>query len=313
MHLLAIREMEPARIEQLLESSQKMKRATIDGSKVPQFPGRVVGMLFLEDSTRTRVSFEQAARKLGMGFSIFGMQGTSLSKGESLKDTVLTLKYERLDGLVMRHNASGAAHLAARFFDGPVINAGDGMHEHPTQALADALTIAERKGKIQGLKVAIVGDVMHSRVARSNLWLLHKLGAEVHLVGPRNLLPRHTGKLPASVHHDLLPGIEDADVVMALRLQKERMDGGLISSLGEYASLYQINARALANAKPDCIVMHPGPINRGLEVDDQTADGPNSVIVNQVENGVFVRMAVFAEAFSNGHMEQPKTKKATKK
>ena len=313
MHLLAIREMEPARIEQLLESSQRMKRATIDGSKVPQFPGRVVGMLFLEDSTRTRVSFEQAARKLGMGFSIFGMQGTSLSKGESLKDTVLTLKYERLDGLVMRHNASRAAHLAARFFDGPVINAGDGMHEHPTQALADALTIAERKGKIQGLKVAIVGDVMHSRVARSNLWLLHKLGAEVHLVGPRNLLPRHTGKLPASVHHDLLPGIEDADVVMALRLQKERMDGGLISSLGEYASLYQINARALANAKPDCIVMHPGPINRGLEVDDQTADGPNSVIVNQVENGVFVRMAVFAEAFSNGHMEQPKTKKATKK
>lgn len=310
MHVLSIREMDPETINSLIASSLEMKNACRSGGSVPNLSGRVVGMLFLENSTRTRVSFEQAARKLDLGICVFGVQGTSMAKGESLKDTVLTLRYEGIDGLVMRHNCSGAPYLAARFFGGPVINAGDGMHEHPTQALADAMTIAEHKPAIKGLTVAIVGDVLHSRVARSNLWLLSKLGAEVRLVGPRTLLPRHPGHLPVSIHYDLASGIEGADVVMALRMQKERMDGGLVSSMSEYALMYQVNARSLRFAKPDCLVMHPGPINRGLELDDWTADGPNSVINEQVENGVYVRMAVFAAAFesSNG-----KTKKSQKK
>jgi aspartate carbamoyltransferase catalytic subunit len=213
----------------------------------------------------------------------------------------------------MRHNSSGAPYLAARFFGGPVINAGDGMHEHPTQALADAMTILEHKERIKGLSVAIVGDVMHSRVARSNLWLLSKLGADVRLVGPRTLLPRHPGHLPVSIHYDLASGIEGADVVMALRMQKERMDGGLVSSMSEYAFMYQVNAKSLRGAQPDCLVMHPGPINRGLELDDWTADGPNSVINEQVENGVYVRMAVFANAFeaSNGKPKKSQKKAVT--
>ncbi len=238
MHLLSIREMEPSQLRDLLKLSEQMKKACLSGEELPCFPGKVVGMLFLEDSTRTRVSFEQAARQLGIACTYFGVRGTSMSKGESLKDTILTLRHERLDGLVMRHEQSGAPYLAARFFGAPVINAGDGMHEHPTQALGDAHTIIEHKGDIAGLRVAIVGDVMHSRVARSNIWMLSKLGAEVRLVGPRTLMPRYSGHLPASMHYDLLAGIENADVVMALRLQKERMNHGLISSLTEYASLY---------------------------------------------------------------------------
>jgi aspartate carbamoyltransferase catalytic subunit len=305
MQLLSIRELEPDAIDALLKNSAKLKEATLAGNPLPQFPDKVIGMLFLENSTRTRVSFEMAARRLGFGHTSFGVMGSSMSKGESLKDTVLTLLHEGIDGLVVRHQASGAAHLAARFFKGPVINAGDGMHEHPTQALADALTIIEHKGSLSGLKVAIVGDVLHSRVARSNLWLLSKMGAEVHFVGPRTLLPRYSGKLPAAVHFDLYPGLADADVVMALRLQKERMTGGLISSLTEYASMYQINSKALKAAKPDCLLMHPGPVNRGLELDDGAVDGKHSVINQQVENGVYVRMAVL-EAMFGAHKKAAK-------
>lgn len=309
MHLLSIRELDKGRIKQLLDSSARMKSATLDGKPVPQLTGKVIGMLFFENSTRTRVSFEMAARRLGLGHTSFGVTGSSMSKGESLKDTVLTLRYEGVDGLVIRHDSSGAPYLAARFFGGPVINAGDGMHEHPTQALADALTIIEQKGKLEGLKVAIVGDVQHSRVARSNMWLLSKLGADVHLVGPRTLIPRYPGNLPASIHYDLQTGITDADVVMALRLQKERMGSGLISSVGEYASLYQINGRTLRWAKPDALVMHPGPINRGLELDDLTVDGKQSVINQQVENGVYVRMAALESVF-NGATPRAESVKA---
>jgi len=297
MHLLSIRELSTEQIQGLISLAKELKQIVLSGGQLPDLSGRVVGMLFFENSTRTRVSFEQAARKLRIEVTSFGVMGSSMAKGETLKDTVLTLKHEGIDGLVMRHHASGAPYLAARFFEGPVINAGDGMHEHPTQALADALTILENKGRIEGLNIAIVGDVQHSRVARSNLWLLSKLNANVRLVGPLTLMPRHTGMLPASVHYDLMTGIKDADVIMALRFQKERMNSGLISSLGEYASLYQINERTLRMAKPDCIVMHPGPINRGLELDDRTADGKHSVITQQVENGIFVRMAVFATVF----------------
>jgi aspartate carbamoyltransferase catalytic subunit len=298
MHLLSIRELTKSQILQLLHLSQDLKDKYLQGKKLPDLSRKVVGMLFLEDSTRTRLSFEQAARNLQMECSYFGMQGTSMSKGESLKDTVLTLRHEGLDALVMRHRSGGAPYLAARFFGKPVINAGDGMHEHPTQALTDALTVLEHKKRISGLRIALVGDVLHSRVARSDLWIFHKLGAEVRLVGPRNLLPKHPGLLPASLHYDLRAGIHNADVVIALRLQKERMESGLISSINEYADLYQINARTLQSAKDDCLVMHPGPINRGVELDDRIADGVHSVILKQVENGIFVRMAVFAYLLS---------------
>jgi aspartate carbamoyltransferase catalytic subunit len=214
-----------------------------------------------------------------------------MNKGETLKDTVLTLRYERIDGLVIRHRQSGSAALASRFFGGPVLNAGDGMHEHPTQALGDALTILERKERLEGLTVAIVGDVEHSRVARSNAWLLSKMGASVRFVGPQTLLPTNPSLLPATVFHDLEEGLRGTDVVMCLRLQKERMTEGLLGSAAEYASMYQINASTLKWANPDAMVMHPGPLNRGIEVDDFAADGPQSAISAQVENGVFVRMA----------------------
>jgi aspartate carbamoyltransferase catalytic subunit len=297
MHLLSIRELPKEDIETLLKLSLEMKTAWQKQQPLPSFAGKVVGMMFMENSTRTRVSFEQAARRLRLDTCTFGVMGSSMRKGESLKDTVLTLMHEGIDALVIRHHCSGAPYLAARCFHGPVINAGDGMHEHPTQALTDGMTILERKGKINGLKVAIVGDVLHSRVARSNMWLLSKMGADVHLVGPRTLMPRLAGRLPATLHYDLFPALEGADVVMALRLQKERMGQGLISSLGEYASMYQINQRTIRFAAEDCLVMHPGPMNRGLEFDDRVPDGPQSVIHQQVENGVYVKMAVFTWLF----------------
>lgn len=299
MNLLGIRDMEAEDIRKLIALSQDLKTKSKENQTLPSFAGRSVGMLFLEDSTRTRVSFEQAARKLGIHTTSFGMQGSSMVKGESLKDTVLTLKHEGIDALVMRHRSSGAAVLAATLFEGPVINAGDGMHEHPTQALGDAITILSHREKIEGLTVAIVGDVLHSRVARSNIWLLTKLGAEVRCIGPKTLMPRFPGKLPVSVSYELHSGLQGADVVMALRLQKERMASGLISSNGEYANLYQINGKSLRCAKPDCLVMHPGPINRGVEIDDLTADGKQSVITEQVENSVYVRMAAFQYAFDS--------------
>ncbi|MCA1947750.1 MAG: aspartate carbamoyltransferase catalytic subunit [Armatimonadetes bacterium] len=318
-HLLGIRHLEPEQIEHLLAMAKEFKKRVNTGKPVPSLQGHVLGMLFFENSTRTRVSFEQAAAYLDLRTANFAAQASSMAKGETLKDTVLTLRFERLDGLVMRHKESGASTLAARYFGGPVVNAGDGQHEHPTQALADALTILERKGTLEGLVVAIVGDVDHSRVARSNAWLLSKMGAEVRFVGPRTLLPSHTGMLPGQVFHDLASGIADADVVMCLRLQKERMDGGIIGSIGEYAKLYQINRDTVRLAKKDCLVMHPGPLNRGIELDDVAADSELSAISAQVENGIFVRMAALAWVFEGvtpaRRVEQPapKAKEKAKK
>ena len=243
------------------------------------------------------MSFEQAAFYLGMRSSNFATSASSMNKGETLKDTILTLRHERINGLVMRHKSSGAPMLAAKHFGGPVLNAGDGQHEHPTQALADALTILERKPSLEGLNISIVGDVEHSRVARSNAWLLDKMGANVRLVGPRTLLPPHPSMLPGEFCDELEEGISGADVIICLRLQRERMAEGMISSIGEYSSLYQINADTLRFANPGCLVMHPGPINRGVEIDDVTADGESAVINQQVENGVFVRMAAFYWCF----------------
>lgn len=301
-HLLGIRQLDPEQISELIGLAADFKVRIIEGRPVPRLSDKVVGMLFFENSTRTRVSFEQAAHYLAMKTANFSASLSSMKKGETLKDTILTLRYERLDGLVMRHRASGSPTLAARFFGGPVVNAGDGQHEHPTQALGDALTILERKESIEGLRVAIVGDVEHSRVARSNAWLLSKLGAEVRFVGPRTLIPQNPGMLPGKVVYDLAAGIEDADVIITLRLQKERMEEGLLSSTGEYASMYQINRENLRYAKPDCLVMHPGPINRGVELDDEAADGDNSAIRAQIENGIFVRMATLYWAFTDGNV-----------
>lgn len=297
--LLTIRSLEKETILELIATAIDFKTRLTEGKEVPKHPDKVVGMLFFENSTRTRVSFEQAAHYLGIKTASFNQGGSSMSKGETLKDTIYTLRYERLNGLVMRHRASGAANLAARYFGGPVLNAGDGQHEHPTQALGDAMTMIERRGKVDGLTVAIVGDVEHSRVARSNAWLLSKLGAEVRFVGPRTLIPPHTGMLPGKVFFDLQTGLEDVDVVICLRLQKERMEEGMLSSVSEYTRLYQINREMLKYAKKDCLVMHPGPINRGVEVDDVAADSDRSAIRAQVENGIFVRMAALDWVFSD--------------
>ena len=298
-NLLSIRHLKADDINDLLTTAGAYKKQIEAGKEIANVPKRTVGLLFFEASTRTRVSFEQAANYLGYKVSVFAAQSSSLSKGETLKDTVLTLKGERLEALVIRHKSSGSPQLAARFFGGPIVNAGDGEHEHPTQALGDALTILEKRKSIKGLKVAIVGDVLHSRVARSNAWLLSKLGAEVRFVGPKILMPASNALLPGMIYNNLLPGIQDCDVVMCLRLQKERMADGLLSSIGQYRRLYQINRETLKIAAPDCLVMHPGPINRGVEVDDWAADGPQSVIQKQIENGIFVRMAALSWVFTD--------------
>lgn len=296
-HLLGIRQLPASEIEALLELGAEFRDLVLTGKPIPKISNKVLGMLFFENSTRTRVSFEQAAHYLGLKTANFMAGASSMNKGETLKDTILTLRFERLDGLVMRHRQSGAPALAARFFGGPVVNAGDGQHEHPTQALGDALTVLQRKGRISGLKVAIVGDVLHSRVARSNAWLFSKLGAEVRFVGPKTLMPSHMGMLPGRAYYELFSGLDGADVVMCLRLQKERMADGLLSSVNEYARLYQVTERVLDLAAPDCLVMHPGPINRGIELDDGAADSDRSVIRAQIENGIFVRMAVLHRCF----------------
>lgn len=266
---------------------------------MPVQTNKTIGLLFFEGSTRTRVSFEQAANFSGIRFTNFVSQGSSMAKGETFRDTILTLKAERLDALVIRHPGSGSAHLASRIFERPVINAGDGKHEHPTQALGDALTIIENKGDVEGLVVAIVGDVAHSRVARSNAWLLSSLGAQVRFVGPSTLIPSYTAELPGQAFYDLEAGLRGADVVMCLRLQRERMEDGLISSTSEFRRMYQINATTLQWANNDALVMHPGPMNRGIEIDESAADGAQSVILEQVENCIYARMAalewVFAE------------------
>jgi len=314
-NLLGIRQLSKEQIQGLLTLAKEYKRKVNAKTPIKPMSDTVIGMLFFENSTRTRVSFEQAAHYLGAKTANFSASSSSMSKGETLKDTILTLRYERLNGLVMRHRFSGAAALAARYFGGPVLNAGDGQHEHPTQALADALTIIERLGSIQGLRIAIVGDIDHSRVARSNAWLLSKMGAEVRFVGPRTLMPVHPGMLPCTVFNDLATGIHGADVIIALRLQRERMETGLSSSVHEFTRLYQINRESLRHAKAECIVLHPGPINRGVELDDLTADSEKSMITSQVENGIFVRMASIAWAFGEdpvGHEMDESDKKPAK-
>lgn len=299
-HLLSLRELTAEQIRHFLTTATAMKQV-LDRpvKKVPTLRGRVVVTLFYEPSTRTRTSFELAAKYMSADAVNISVAQSSVTKGESLKDTLLTLKSVTADCVVIRHSSSGAAHLAARFVEIPVINAGDGRHEHPTQGLLDALTIAEAKGRdhdfdLSGLRVAIVGDLAHSRVARSNVWGLTKLGAEVRWCGPQTLLPADADRLPVTVHTSLKEGIADADVVMVLRLQTERQEKGLLPSLREYARVWGINRQALKWARPDVLVMHPGPMNRGVEIAADVADGlagAPSAIGDQVRNGVAVRMA----------------------
>jgi aspartate carbamoyltransferase catalytic subunit len=260
--------------------------------KLPTLRGRTVVNLFYEDSTRTRMSFELAAKRLSADVINFAAKGSSVSKGESLKDTAWTLEAMGADAVVIRHHASGAPHRLAGWIKGSVINAGDGTHEHPTQALLDAYTMRERTGRLEGLRVTIVGDVIHSRVARSNVWLLQTLGADVTLVAPPTLLPVGVDTWPAQITYDLDSVLPKTDVVMMLRVQRERMGAAYFPSTREYSRRYGLDAERMALMPPDSIVMHPGPMNRGVEIAAEVADSPRSTIVDQVTNGVSVRMAL---------------------
>ncbi len=260
--------------------------------KVPALRGVTVCNAFFEPSTRTRVSFELAEKRLSADVVNFSASTSSLSKGETLRDTIENIEAMRVDVVVVRHSASGAPHFLARHLSARVVNAGDGCHEHPTQALLDLYTIREKRGRIAGLRVAIVGDIAHSRVARSNIIGLVKLGAEVAVVAPRTLIPMDIQRMGVAVSESLEEGLRGADVVYLLRLQLERQQGGFLPSLREYSMVYGLSAARLASLAPEALVMHPGPMNRGVEIQPDLADGPRSVILEQVTNGVAVRMAV---------------------
>jgi aspartate carbamoyltransferase catalytic subunit len=292
-HLLGIEPLSAADLLTILDLSERfLEIAERPIKKVPTLRGKTVINLFLEASTRTRTSFEIAAKRLSADAVNISGSGSSTTKGETLLDTARNLDAMAPDVVVVRHSQAGAAEMLARQLRAGVVNAGDGAHEHPTQALLDCSTIRAHKGKLAGLDVAICGDIRHSRVARSNIWALTKLGARVRVAAPRTLLAPGLTEMGASVHERIEPAIEGADVVMMLRIQKERMGGGLFPNTREYSRYFGLNQRRLALAKPDAIVMHPGPLNRGVEIDPAVADGPRAVILDQVARGVAVRMAV---------------------
>jgi len=279
----------------ILDTAAELARVTDRAvKKLPTLRGRTVVNLFFEDSTRTRISFEAAAKRLSADVITFSAKGSSVSKGESLKDTALTLEAMGADAVVIRHGASGAPYRLAHsgWVGCSVVNAGDGTHEHPTQALLDAFTLREHLGDLQGRRVVIVGDVLHSRVARSNVHLLSTLGAHVTLVAPPTLLPVGVDTWPCAVSYDLDAAVEGADAVMMLRVQNERMNAAFFPSAHEYSRRYGLDTRRAALLGDEAIVLHPGPMNRGMEISADVADGPRSVIVEQVTNGVSVRMAV---------------------
>jgi aspartate carbamoyltransferase catalytic subunit len=277
----------------ILDTAEELGRvAGRSIKKLPTLRGRTVVNLFFEDSTRTRISFEAAAKRLSADVINFSAKGSSVSKGESLKDTALTLEAMGADGVVIRHGASGAAHRLANWVQGSVVNAGDGTHEHPTQALLDAFTMRRRLGDLEGRKVTIVGDVLHSRVARSNVLLLRTLGAEVTLVAPPTLLPVAVDSWPCAVSYDLDAVLPKSDVCMMLRVQAERMNAAFFPTAREYTRRYGLDGRRMAMLPEHAIVMHPGPMIRGMEIAAEVADSPRSTIVEQVANGVTTRMAV---------------------
>ena len=292
-HLLGIEGLSPDEITLLLDRSESYVEhdRQID-KKRSLLRGRTIINLFFENSTRTRTSFELAGKRLGGDVINMSVQASSIKKGETLIDTAMTLTAMHPDVLVVRHPESGAVQLLAEKVDCAVINAGDGSHEHPTQALLDALTIRRRKGRLQGLLVAICGDILHSRVARSDIALLNTMGARVRVVAPRTLLPAEIERLGVEVFHDMAQGLKDVDIIMMLRLQTERMQGSFVPSIREYFHFFGLDYRKLAAARPDALIMHPGPMNRGVEIDTEVADDiDRSLIRQQVEMGVAVRMA----------------------
>jgi aspartate carbamoyltransferase catalytic subunit len=292
-HLLDIESLSPAEIQLVHETARAFKAVGERAiKKVPALRGKTVINLFIEPSTRTRISFELAALRLTADVINFTAEASSLKKGETLKDTARNLEALNADIIIIRHSATGAPHFLSRFLRGSVVNAGDGAHEHPTQALLDAMTIRRHKGRITGLTVAMIGDITHSRVVRSNIHLLTRMGATVRVAGPRTMMPKGIERMGVEVHHHLESAIEGADVVTMLRLQLERQRRTLFPSTAEYARLFGLTAAKLELAKPDAIVMHPGPMNRGVEIASDVADGPRSVILEQVGQGVAVRMAV---------------------
>jgi aspartate carbamoyltransferase catalytic subunit len=292
-HLLSIGDLDPGEIRLILDTADAMREVGERPiKKVPALRGKTVVNLFFEPSTRTRTSFEIAEKRLSADTLNIAASTSSVTKGETLADTALNLEAMAPDMIVLRHAASGACHLLARICRSRIINAGDGTHEHPTQALLDAYTIRQQKGRIEGLTVAIVGDLLHSRVLRSNLILLNKLGADVRVCAPATLMPVEVERMGAAATTSIDEAITDADVVMMLRIQLERMESNFFPSLREYNRLFGLTAARMTRAKPDVIIMHPGPMNRGVEIDSEVADGPYSVILEQVANGVAVRMAV---------------------
>ena len=309
-HLLSISDLSKAEAISILDTANELARVS-DGAvkKLPTLRGRTIVNLFAEDSTRTRISFEAAAKRLSADVINFSAKGSSVSKGESLKDTAMTLQAMGADAVVIRHSASGAAQRLAdsQWMSGSVINAGDGTHEHPSQALLDAFTIRKHlglgKGDLEGLSVAIVGDVLHSRVARSNVLLLSKLGAKVTLVAPPTLLPVGVVSWPVSISYDLDSVIPFVDVVMMLRVQQERMTEMYFPNAREYSRYFGLNFDRMKSMKTGAIVMHPGPMNRGLEISAEVADSARSVITEQVTNGVSVRMAILYVLLTGGALE----------
>ncbi|WP_029138784.1 aspartate carbamoyltransferase catalytic subunit [Nakamurella lactea] len=303
-HLLSAGDLNAETATLVLDTAERLEQAMSgrEVRKLPTLRGRTVVNLFYEDSTRTRISFELAAKRLSADVINFSAKGSSVSKGESLKDTALTLQAMGADAVVCRHSASGAPQRLSAWVSGRVVNAGDGTHEHPTQALLDAFTLRRHLGELAGRKIVVVGDVLHSRVARSNVLLLSTLGAQVELVAPPTLLPVGVGSWPASVSYDLDASLSGADAVMMLRVQRERMSGAFFPTAREYTRSYGLDVRRRAMLPDHGVVMHPGPMNRGMEITPAVADGDGSVIVEQVANGVTVRMAVLYLLLS-GEME----------
>jgi aspartate carbamoyltransferase catalytic subunit len=291
--LLGLEHLDKKEIQTILDAAKPFKNMfTRSIKKAPALVGKTVVTLFCEPSTRTRTSFEIAAKRLSADVVSIAPKTSSFVKGESLIDTAKTLEAMKADIIIIRHTSAGAPELLAKNLNASIINAGDGFHEHPTQGLLDLYTMYDKKKKIEGLKVLLVGDILHSRVARSNIWALTKFGAKVRVVGPPTLIPRSISTLGVEVFYDLDEAIKGVDVVNILRIQMERQQGAFFPSIHEYNELYQVTAKRLANAKPDVLIMHPGPMNRGIEIDSEVADSPAAVINEQVTNGIAVRMAV---------------------
>jgi aspartate carbamoyltransferase catalytic subunit len=305
-HLLDIESLTAEEITTVLDTAKSFKAVGKRAiKKVPALRGKTVVNLFVEPSTRTRTSFELAAIRLSADVINFSAEASSFKKGETLKDTAKNLEALNADFIIIRHSASGAPHFLSRVLDSHVINAGDGAHEHPTQALLDAFTIREKKGKIAGLNVTILGDILYSRVARSDIWALTKLGAKVTLCGPATLVPKTFEQMGCRVTHDVDEAIRDADIINLLRIQHERQRKTMFPSIGEYTNLFGLSKARLAKTKPDALIMHPGPINRGVEIDSEIADCGRSVILEQVTNGLAVRMAVLFLVNGGKIIEEP--------